>query len=185
MQLLKQNAAVMHLLHDLKAIGDDLVSLAVGVQALHGGGHFVLQAADAGQSLEVVDHIQNQRCNAVPCCQSATDLLLIDDGRNRRAEQNHTRNARNVYALVEHINAEQQLEVVAVVRLKVSKGFVGGWVLGQSPIDRRRGVNGGKPLRHMGNHLVHMFLAGTEHDVLAAFVGDVAGKDLVQSVCLL
>ena len=185
MQLLKQNAAVVHLLHDLEAVCDNLVPLAVSVQALHGGGHFVLQAADAGQSLEVVDHIQNQRYGAVPCCQSATNLLLIDDGRNRRAEQNHTRNARNVYALVEHINAEQQLEVVAAVRLKVSKGFVGEWILGQSPINRRRGVNGGKPLRHMGNHLVHVFLAGAEHDVLAAFVGDVAGKDFVQSVRLL
>ena len=80
MQLLKQNAAVMHLLHDLKVVGDDLVSLAVGVQALHGGGHFVLQAADAGQPLEVVDHIQNQRCGAVPCRQGSPDLLLVDDG---------------------------------------------------------------------------------------------------------
>ena len=80
MQLLKQNAAVMHLLHDLKVVGDNLVALAVGVQALHGGGHFVLQAADAGQSLEVVDHIQNQRCGTVPCRQGAPDLLLVDDG---------------------------------------------------------------------------------------------------------
>ena len=80
MQLLKQNAAVMHLLHDLKVVGDDLVSLAVGVQALHGGGHFVLQAADAGQPLEVVDHIQNQRCSAIPCRPGSPDLLLVDDG---------------------------------------------------------------------------------------------------------
>ena len=109
LQLLKQNAAVMQLLHNLKAIGDNLVPLAVGVQALHGGGHFILQAADAGQPLEVVDHIQNQWCSAVPCRQGAPDLLLVDDGRNGWAEQNHARNARNVYALVEHINAEQQL----------------------------------------------------------------------------
>lgn len=31
----------------------------------------------------------------------------------------------------------------------------------------------------------HVFLARAEHDVLAAFIGDVAGKDLVQSVRLL
>ena len=175
----------MHLLHDLKAVGDNLVPLAVGVQALHSGGHFVLQAADAGQPLKVVDHVQNQRCGAVPCRQGAPDLLFVDDGRNSRAEQNHTRNARNVYALVEHINAKQQLEMVAAVRLKVGKGFVGGRILGQRPINRRRGINGGKPLRHMGNHLVHVFLARAEHNVLAAFVGDVAGEDLVQSVRLL
>ena len=108
MQLLKQNAAVMHLLHDLKVVGDDLVSLAVGVQALHGGGHFALQAADAGQPLEVVDHIQNQRCNAVPCCQSAPNLLLVDDGRNRRAEQNDALDALDMDALIEHVNAEQE-----------------------------------------------------------------------------
>ena len=37
----------------------------------------------------------------------------------------------------------------------------------------------------MGNHLVHVLLARAEHDILAAFIGDVVSKDPVQSVRLL
>ena len=80
LQLFKQHAAVMDLLHNLKTIRNDLVALAVGIETMHGGSHLVLQAADAGQSLKVIDDIQNKRCRAIPCCQSAANLLLIDDG---------------------------------------------------------------------------------------------------------
>ena len=80
LQLFKQHAAVMDLLHNLKTVSHDLITLTVGVEALHGGSHLVLQAADAGQSLKVIDDIQNKRCRAIPCCQSAANLLLIDDG---------------------------------------------------------------------------------------------------------
>ena len=37
----------------------------------------------------------------------------------------------------------------------------------------------------MGNHLVHVFFARAEHDVLAAFIGDVAGKYFIKAVRLL
>ena len=35
----QQYTAVVYLLHNLKALGDGLISFAVGVQALHGCGH--------------------------------------------------------------------------------------------------------------------------------------------------
>ena len=69
----------MDLLHNLKTIRNDLVALAVGVKALHGDSHLVLQAADAGQALKVIDDIQNKRCRAIPCCQSAANLLFVDN----------------------------------------------------------------------------------------------------------
>ena len=34
LQLLKQYPAVMHLFDDLKSLGDDLITLAVGIQAV-------------------------------------------------------------------------------------------------------------------------------------------------------
>ena len=70
----------MDLLHNLKTVSHDLITLTVGVETLHGGSHLVLQAADAGQALKVIDDIQNKWCRAIPCCQSAANLLLIDDG---------------------------------------------------------------------------------------------------------
>ena len=42
LQLFKQHAAVMDLLHNLKTIRNDLVALAVGIETLHGGSHLVL-----------------------------------------------------------------------------------------------------------------------------------------------
>ena len=80
LQPFKQHAAVINLLHNLKTVSHDLITLTVGVETLHGGSHLVLQAADARQALKVIDDIQNKRCRAIPCCQSAANLLLIDDG---------------------------------------------------------------------------------------------------------
>lgn len=109
MQLFKQHAAVMDLFDNFKTIRDDFVTLAVGVETLHGGGHFVLQPTDTGQAFKVIDDIQNKRCRAIPCCQSTPNLLFVDNRRNRRAEQNNTRDTRNMDTLIEHVNAEQKL----------------------------------------------------------------------------
>ena len=106
LQLLKQDAAVLHLLDHLKALGDDPVTLAVGVEPLHGGGHLVLQPRDAAQPLEIVDHIQNQRRFGAAGGQRPADLLLINDGRHGGPEQDHARNTLHMDALVQHIDAE-------------------------------------------------------------------------------
>ena len=71
------------------------------------------------------------------------------------------------------------------IGLKCRKGFICGGIIRQCFVNGWLGINSRKPFRYMGNHLVHVLIAGAEHDVLAAFVGDVASKDLVQSVRLL
>ena len=86
--------------------------------------------------------------------------------------------------LVEHIDAEQQLQPVACVRLKVCKGLVGVRVIRIGFVHHYVRVDPGEPLRHMGNHLVHVLLVGAEHDVFAALVRDMMGKDPVQTVRL-
>ena len=75
--------------------------------------------------------------------------------------------------------------MVAGVGLKGRKGFICGGVIRQGFVHGRFCINSRKPFRHMGNHLVHVILAGAKHDVLAAFVGDMTGKNLVQSIRLL
>ena len=75
--------------------------------------------------------------------------------------------------------------MVTGIGLECRKGFICGGVIRQCFVNGWFGINSREPFRHMGNHLVHVLLAGAEHDVLAAFVCNVAGKDLVQSVRLL
>ena len=99
-QPLKEETAVLHLFDDLKPLGDDSLPFPVGVEPLDGGGHFFLQARDAGQAFKVVHHVQNQgRCRGT-CCQGTADLLLVDDGRHRGPEQDHARDTFHMDALV-------------------------------------------------------------------------------------
>lgn len=42
LQLLKQHPAVMHLLNYLEPLGDDLITLAVGIEPVNGLLHLVL-----------------------------------------------------------------------------------------------------------------------------------------------
>ena len=80
LQLLEQYPAVVHLLDDLKPLGDDFIALAVGIEPVNCLLHFALQVGNAGQAFKVVDHIQNQRGCGISGGQGATDLLLVDDG---------------------------------------------------------------------------------------------------------
>ena len=87
--------------------------------------------------------------------------------------------------LVEHIDAEQQLQPVTGVRLKVRKGLVGVRVIRIGFVHHYVRVDPREPLQHMGHHLVHVLLVGAEHDVFAALVRDMMSKDPVQTVRLL
>ena len=88
-------------------------------------------------------------------------------------------------ALVEHVDAEQQLQPVAGVRFEVHKDLIGVRVIGIGFVYHHIRVHSRKPLRHMGHHLVHVLLVGAEHDVFSRFVCNMMGKDPVQAVCLL
>ena len=88
-------------------------------------------------------------------------------------------------ALVEHVDAEQQLQTVACVRFEVRKRLVRIRVIRVGFVHHHIWVDPGEPLRHMGYHLVHVLLVGAEHNVLARFVCGMMGKDPVQTVRLL
>ena len=85
---------------------------------------------------------------------------------------------------VEHINAEQQLQPVARVRLEVCKGLIRIRVIRVSLIHRHIWVYPREPLRHMGNHFVHVLLVCTEYDVFSTRLRDMMLKNKIKSVCL-
>ena len=87
--------------------------------------------------------------------------------------------------LVEHVDAEQQLQPVGRIRLEIRKRLVGVGIIGVGFIHCHIRVDPGEPLRHMGYHLVHVLLVGAEHDVLSRFICDMMGKDPIQTIRLL
>ena len=87
-------------------------------------------------------------------------------------------------SLVEHVDAEQQLQFIALVRLEVGKSLVCTRVIRIGFVHRHFRIHLCKPLRHMRDHFVHVLLVGAEHDVLSGLVRDMMGKDPVQTIRL-
>ena len=81
--------------------------------------------------------------------------------------------------LVEHVDAEQQLQLVTLIRLEVGKSLVCTGVIRVGFVGRHFRIHLCKPLRHMGHHLVHVLLVGAEHDVLSRLVRDMMSENLV------
>ncbi len=95
------------------------------------------------------------------------------------------RDALHMHALVEHINAEQQFQVIAIVCLEGCKFFACLRVAGIGLVDLDVFIYIREPLRHMGCHLVHVFLAGTEHGIFSTRLCDMLCENLVETVGLL
>ena len=184
-QCLKQNATVLYLLHHLEAFRDDFVSFAHCVHVLHGGGHLLLECIDTAQSLEVIHHVQNQRNRAVACRQGTADLLLVDDRADRGPEQNHSRDSIHMHAFIEHVDAEEQLQGTAGIRLEFRKRLAGTRIFGIGHVEMDVWIHSGKPGAGLFYHLAHVLHTGAEHDVFAAFARHVAGKHLLQAIRLL
>ena len=182
LQLFEQAAAVLRLLDDFKSVRYDGFALARVIQALDGGLYLLLQKADAAKPLDVVDHIDNDRRTALARGQGAADLLLVDDGRDGRAEEDDARNAGDVNALVEHIDAEQQAQMIGIVRLEAGKRRAGGGVVRVGFVQVRLRIHAREPGRSLGHHLVHMVKVGAKDQVFA--FGQVFGKHFVQAVRL-
>ena len=89
-----------------------------------------------------------------------------------------------MHALVQHINAEQQFQVVAIVCLEGCKFFACLRVAGIGLVDLDVFIYIREPFRHMGCHLVHVFFAGTEHDIFSTRFCDMLCENLVETVGL-
>ena len=144
----------------------------------------MLDRGNAGQALKVVHHVQNQGRCCDACRQGPADLLLINDGRHRRPEQDHARDTFHMDALVEHIDTEEEFQAVAIVYLKGRKFFAGLGVAGIGLVNLDVFIYIREPLRHMGCHLVHMLLAGTKDDIFSTRLCDMLCENLVEAVGL-
>ena len=177
LQLRKQHHRVPHLLDDSKLLDHNLVIPALAAQALHSLVHLGLNRAIAAQTAKVVNNIEDQRRALRPRCQRAADLLLIDDGRLRLPEQDDTADTPHMHTLVEHIDREQQLEVVAVVlhkRLVCPARLRIGRVRG---VDVHLRVDLSEPLFRVAEHTLHVRLSGAEDEILSRPVRHVARKN--------
>ena len=87
-------------------------------------------------------------------------------------------------ALIEHINAEQQLQPVTGVRFEVCKRLVSVRIIRVGFVNHNIRVDPCKPFGHMGNHFVHMLFVCAEYDVFSTCLRDMMLKDKIKSVCL-
>ena len=75
-------------------------------------------------------------------------------------------------AFVEHVDAEQQLEMIAVVLFEGVELSAGCGIVRIRRVDVGFGINLGEPLPCQRSHLTKMLVVGTEHDIFAVTVGD-------------
>ena len=80
-------------------------------------------------------------------------------------------------SLVEHVDAKQQLQLVALIRLEVGKSLVCTGVIRVGFVNRHFRIHLCKQLRHMRDHFVHVLLVGAEHDVLSGLVRDMMSEE--------
>ena len=79
-------------------------------------------------------------------------MLLVDDGRYRGAEEDDPRHVFHMDALVEHVDAEEEFQVAALVVLECGKGGIRRRVVGVGGIDAGMFVDAAEPRFHMGPH---------------------------------
>ena len=143
---------VAHLVIYAEVFVDDLV---LEVERTIPGGsktHLVLNGVDAGEVFDVEDDVENNRRGrrSSAGAESAADLLLIDNRRDGRTEENDAADIRNVDAFVEHVDAEEQLEMGAVIGLEGCERTVGFRILGIGRIDMGVRVDEAEPFGHFG-----------------------------------
>ena len=110
LQGVEEGAALAHFVDDAKALADDEGILPRHAVVPDRRVHLLLDGADGIEVLEIVDDVQNNgRFAPAARREGAADLLLVDDGRDGRAEQDDPVHIRDMDALVEHIDAIQEL----------------------------------------------------------------------------
>ena len=207
-QLLEQAAAVLYLLDHLEFFGDDLPALAICIHSLHGRAHLALQLGNAAKAFKVIHNVQNERrfglarrqCPAdlllvhnvqnerrfgLARRQCPADLLLVHNGRDGWPEQDHAGNILDVYPLVEHINAEQQLEGIAFILFKLRECPAGGRILRVGRVEMNVLAHASEPFPGKLHHILHVLITRAEHDIFAASLCNVLGKHLIQPLGLL
>ena len=184
-QLLEQAAAVLYLLDHLEFIRSNAFALAVGIHPLNGRAHLALQLGNAAKAFKVIHNVQNERRFGLARRQCPADLLLVHNGRDGWPEQDHAGNILDVYPLVEHINAEQQLEGIAFILFKLRECPAGGRILRVGRVEMNVLAHASEPFPGKLHHILHVLITRAEHDIFAASLCNVLGKHLIQPLGLL
>ena len=114
--------------------------------------------------------------------EGAADLLLIDDGTDRRAEKDHAAYIRDMDPLVEHVDAEEELEMSGSIRLEVRESPVGFRIFGIGGVDMRMRIHLIKPVRYPADHVTHVFGIGTEDKVLPCPVRHMSVENVLKAL---
>ena len=85
-------------------------------------------------------------------------------------------------AFVQHVDTEKQFQMVALVCLEGCKFPAGLRVAGIGRVDFDFLIDTCEPLRHMGEHFIHVLFSRTKDNVLPTALCDMSCKNLVQTI---
>ena len=83
-QLIKQASAIPDFINDPEGFIDNVFFVPLKAIVLNRRLHFFFNGADAVQVFKIIDYIENYRCAFPVCRQSSSDLLFVNNRRNRR-----------------------------------------------------------------------------------------------------
>lgn len=181
-QLGKEASAVGHLVDDGEVLDLELFAVASFAPEPDGLGNLIAERVDGIEVIDIGDDVENERLPRVGGGERAADLLFEDDRGDSGTEQNNAGDVVNVDALVEHVDGEEDLEVVTRVGLESGEGGTGLGVIGVGCIEMGGGVYAAEPLGTAPEHALHGLVIRDKEEVLAAFVRHVLFEDHIQTV---
>ena len=185
LQPLEQLPAVAHLIRQFKPVTGDLAfPVFVGVIG-NDRFHLPAQRRDGIEVVDVVDQVEDHRRFSARRRQRSADLLLVHDGGNGRAAKDHAVQPLHMHALVEHVDAVEQLQMGAFIRLKAAKRLLCLCVFRVHLVDARCRVHPAEPFSRAAAHFLQMLIIRAEDQVLAMPVGQMLLENAVEATCFL
>ena len=125
-QLIKQASAIPDFINDPEGFIDNVFFVPLKAIVLNRYLHFFFNGADAVQVFKIIDYIENNRCAFPVCRQSSSDLLFVNNRRNRRTKQYNTADIIHMNAFIQRVNTEKQPQMSCIlVRFEIRKGLAG------------------------------------------------------------
>ena len=146
-ELLKDLHAVAHLILHRKALHLYGIFHAHHAIVIDGQIHLILNGIDARQAVKVVDDVKDDRNLMGRGGHCPADLLLIHDRRDRRPQQDHAVQIIDMHPFIQHIDAIQQLQMIAVICLEFPECLAGQRIVRICLIHMKIRIDAGKPVR--------------------------------------
>ena len=170
----------MHFVDDLKRVRQ-LLALAEVAVVYRRRFHLLFDAADGIEVFNIENDVKNNRGLARRGGQGSADLLLIDNGADGRAQEDDAGDVVHMHPFVQHVDAVEELEVVASVRLEVREGPGRRGVIGIGGIDMRMRIHEVEPVLSGPDHLGHVLEVRAEDEILPRPVRHVLCEELIHA----